>query len=219
MELSKSLQAKFSEYLEKNAAKRAELEAIAAPYKKLIAEIESEIKTLAEDARMIDRGHYGPRLNPLYWRKNSDLKNWRNGASWIWYTLQYKNSNNCGDQVNVRIEERPELKKYKYTVTTNAASRWSNGAITVLESHFNDRMSDSERKRYGYKHTSEASAAEKLLLVERWQCKTLEEAETKAAELMQAINSTLRSTKYYAHIVEMVSAEIDQLETVEPVKN
>lgn len=214
MELTKTLEEKFAEYLAKNAAKRAELEAIAAPYKKLIAEIESEIKTLAEDARLIDCGNHGPRLSPLYWRKSTHIL-YSNNALNYWYTLQYKNHNQYHDHVSVRIEERPELKKYKYTVTTTAANRWSNGAITIFEQSFNDRMTDKERKYFKYKHTSEASEAEKILLVERWQCKTLEEAEAKAAELMQAINSTLRHTKYYTHLVEMVSAEIDQLETVE----
>lgn len=218
MQITATLQAKIDEYLKENAAKRAELIAIMEPYKRLIAEIEADEKELIQAREMIT-GNYGQSIKPLYWVR-SKMNFWRTeDVQRIAYRLQYTTSTSRGGAktASVWIESRPELKKYKYTVTTHSIiSKSINGkTISVFESNFNDSLSDMERKRWNYRTTSEASADEKKLMVEHWNCKTLAEAEAKAKELIQAVNNVLRSTKYYKKLVSMVSTEIDKLEVIE----
>ena len=219
MQITDTLQAKIDSYLKENAAKRAELIKIMEPYKRLIAEIEAEEKELIQAREMIAGGVYGLSIEPLYWVRTK-TNFWRTeDVQRIAYRLQYTTSTSRGGAktASVWIESRPELKKYKYTVTTHSIIGKSiNGkTISVFESNFNDSLSDVERKRWNYRTTSEASTDEKKLMVERWQCKTLEEAEAKAKEMIQAVNNVLRSTKYYKKLVSMVSTEIDKLEVIE----
>ena len=215
MQLSEKIKQLINEAVKKGNAKRLELEEIKRPYMELIKEIESEQKKILAINATLQPGNNNY-ITPLFWRKNT--AKYYNSKSAIFYSLTYQKGSSYHEEksAHIEIEERPELKKYKYTVTNNFPYRWGKN-ISLFETTYNDEMTEKECKLYTRKRTNEATPEEKIIMVERWQCRTLEEAEKKAAEIMQAVNKCVRKTSNYKMLVDLLTGEIDQLDKIEDV--